>query len=124
MSRMHEEIIKSMSGLEPLDQEGVKAQFIFQEDFIGFQGHFKNSPILPGVCKIQAVIAMMEKFHQKKFQLNEVSVAKYFRPVTARETILIESHFTFDENKGVRVKALVKKAEDKAALLQLILQEI
>ena len=123
MSLIRQGILKSMSGLQPFEGDGISAEFIFPKDFVGFQGHFENNPILPGVCKIQAVIVMHEEFQHKTFRLIEVSQAKYFLPVTVDQKITLQCHSKLNPETGLTtVKVLVQKEKEKIAMLQLIIQ--
>jgi 3-hydroxymyristoyl/3-hydroxydecanoyl-(acyl carrier protein) dehydratase len=58
MSKLTREICACMSHLNT-DAESLTARFCFPEDFIGFKGHFPNHPVVPGVCKIQAILCML-----------------------------------------------------------------
>ena len=71
MSQMRQEIIDCMSGLTECDEQIISAQFVFPKEFIGFRGHFDNNPILPGICKISAVVVMLEKYYNKAFRLKK-----------------------------------------------------
>ena len=68
-----------MTDLAVSDQR-LTASFLFPEDFIGFQGHFPGNKILPGVCQIQCVISMLEKWKKKNIVLREIVLAKFFSP--------------------------------------------
>lgn len=123
MSLIQRGILEAMSVPEPAEDNGLNAEFLFPKEFIGFQGHFENNPILPGICKIQAVIVMYEKFHnQKKFFLTEVMQAKYFLPVTCDQKITIQCHSKSNSEGRMTIKALIKRGEEKVSMLQLIIQ--
>ncbi len=122
MSRMQQEIVQAMADLEAFEQDGVRARFSFPPEFIGFQGHFKNNPVLPGICKVQAVVAMAEKFYNKSFRLTEVTMAKYFAPVTCGQKITIQCHPKSNADGSTGMKALIKREEEKVAMLQLVMR--
>ncbi len=122
MSLMQQGILAAMSGLETFEDGGLRAHFFFPKEFIGFQGHFENNPILPGVCKVMAVVGMYEKMNQKVFRLIKVAQAKYFLPVTCGQKITIECRAKGEEDGLIVVKASVKREEEKIALLQLTIQ--
>ena len=123
MSLMQQGILQAMSGLENFEDGSLNASFIFPESFAGFQGHFEGNPVLPGVCKIQAVIAMHEKFYAKNFRLKEVAQAKYFLPVTPHQKITVKCSSKLNPEGALVVKATVQREEEKVALLQMIIQE-
>ncbi len=113
------EINKSMYDLSESPGGNITARFIFPSDFSGFKGHFPGRPILPGVCKIQAVIAMLEKWHEKNVCLTEISMAKFFAPVCDNQEIIILSGKIDKASDEPKIKALVTSGGKKIAELQL-----
>jgi 3-hydroxymyristoyl/3-hydroxydecanoyl-(acyl carrier protein) dehydratase len=108
-----------MSSLSCGPDHSLNANFVFPESFLGFNGHFPGKPILPGVCKIQAVISMLEASKNKGILLKEVALAKFFAPVSCNEEI----HFNLKEEQEpsgqIMVKAIITRAEKKIAQLHL-----
>ncbi len=121
MSRIHREIGQCMSGLETENGQ-MTAKFLFPSEFVGFQGHFEKNPVLPGVCKIQAVLVMHEKMHGGNFRLKEVNQAKYFMPVSAGQEITVRCESKPVESGLFRVKAIVEKDSAKVAMLQVVIE--
>lgn len=122
MSRMQQEITQCMLGLEVSAENEVRARFSFPEGFIGFQGHFENNPVLPGICKIQAVVAMYEKARHQSFRLREVNLAKYFTPVTCGQEITVQCHSSTNEDGSTGIKAAIQREGGKVAMLQLVIE--
>lgn len=121
MSRIHQETIECLKDLQSAGEK-MTGKFSFPASFAGFQGHFENNPVLPGVCKIQAVLVMHEISVGERFRLKEVSQAKYFAPVTAEEEIIIHCESKADENGTYSVKVSIEKAGVKAAQLLMRIQ--
>jgi len=122
MSQMRQEIIDCMSGLTECDEQIISAQFVFPKEFIGFRGHFDNNPILPGICKISAVVVMLEKYYNKAFRLKEVVTAKYVAPVTYAQKITFVCNLTTNKSGGVNVQVVIEDEEKKVATLKLYLE--
>lgn len=122
MSILMQEINESQDFAE--SEGGIKARFVFPPEFTGFKGHFPDRPILPGVCKIQAVIAMLEKFHGKKICLTEILLAKFYAPVSVNQEILITSMKLDETSNETKVKASVTSGDKKIAELQLKLMVV
>jgi len=114
-----QEINKSMYDLSESPGGKITARFIFSSAFSGFKGHFPGRPILPGVCKIQAVVAMLEKWHEENVCLTEISMAKFFAPVSCNQEILISSGKLVDGLDETKIKASVTSGDKKIADLQL-----
>ncbi len=121
MNTLMQQIKESMHGLDE-SGDSIRARFIFLPDFTGFKGHFPDRPILPGVCKIQAVIAMLETFHEKKICLTEILLAKFVAPVSENQEILISAMKLDETLKETKVKAFVTSGGKKIAELQLMVK--
>jgi len=97
----------------------LRARFQFPPEFIGFQGHFPQKKILPGVCQIQLVLSMLEKETLKQIALKEVVLAKYFSPVFPDEEIVCVIG-DIGNGAGEHVlKAAISKGAAKVAELKL-----
>jgi len=97
----------------------IRARFTFPADFLGFQGHFPGKPVLPGVCKIQAVLCMLEKSSSKHPRLKEVCLAKFFAPATHDEELSFTVRQVSEGNGEVNVKALISHKDKKIAEIRL-----
>jgi|SRR3989338_5265250 len=119
MSRIQQGILNAMSEMNVAEDGELSAQFLFSKEFVGFQGHFKNNPILPGICKIQAALTLCEKARAQKLRLAEVTQAKFFLPVTCDQKISLHCRAKLTPEGALSVRALVKRNEEKIAMLQL-----
>lgn len=100
-------------------REETTARFRFPPDFIGFKGHFPGNPVLPGVCKVQAALCMIEKKNHAAFVLQEIVAAKFFHPVTADEELVFTLRDTPEGSQTVLVKILVTRHDTKIADIHL-----
>ena len=118
MSRMKREIVGSMAGLTE-SAGALSARFVFAEDFIGFQGHFPQKKILPGVCQVQCVLSMIERHSRKPVLLREIVLAKFFAPVSPGDEV---SCLCLDVKDGAGdfvVKAALNRGDQKISELKL-----
>ncbi|MEK6582621.1 MAG: hypothetical protein AABZ25_09580 [Nitrospirota bacterium] len=118
MRTIKKEIVQYMTDLAVSDQR-LTASFLFPEDFIGFQGHFPGNKILPGVCQIQCVISMLEKWKKKNIVLREIVLAKFFSPISPLEKLTCECRDIKDTEKEFTLKASVSKDGKKISELKL-----
>ena len=119
MSVIMQEIKQCMSGLNKTADGKTVASFRFPADFIGFKGHFPGRPVLPGICKIQAVIAITQELHNKKVKLKKVILAKFFEPVSQDEELFFEYSESLEMNNEALLKASVSSNGKKTAKLEL-----
>ena len=83
-----------MSKVETSENGLFSASFLFTEDFTGFQGHFPDNKILPGVCQIQCVLNLFEQLRKKRIILKEVIMAKFLSPVSPGDKLTCSSSIT------------------------------
>lgn len=108
-----------MSDVQATENGRLNASFVFPEDFTGFQGHFPNSKILPGVCQIQCVINMLERWKKRRVVLKEVVLVKFLSPVSPSEELMCACD-VIDANEGdVILKASFNRESRKIADIKL-----
>ena len=118
MSRIREEIKLSMSKLSD-DGKNITAHFFFSPEFIGFKGHFPGRPVVPGICKIQAILCMLEETTKRMPQLKEIVSAKFFTPVTCNEEIVCTVRRVLEGSEEMRVSSLIMNRDKKIAEIQI-----
>ena len=118
MSKLRKEIKSFMSGLHDDGQE-LSANFCFSKEFIGFQGHFSDKPVLPGVCNIQAILCMLREATGMVPELKEIVLSKFFNPVFCNEKIVFKVRRTPEGSEVTRVLALVNNKDNKVAEIRL-----
>lgn len=107
-----------MSGLVRSDRK-LSASFTFPQDFIGFEGHFPTKKILPGVCQIECVAAMLEAWNKRHIAIREVVNAKYLLPVLPSEELSIECTDVDSAADELVVKVQIKRAGQRVTELKL-----
>ncbi len=123
MSVMKKAIRECMSGLTCSSQQDVlTAQFIFEPSFVGFNGHFPDNPVLPGVSIAQCVLVMYEEHNAAKIRIASIQHAKFMSTVSCHEEIAIECAGVFSEQDDFLVKAKVSSDNGKVAFLKLLLR--
>ncbi|MFA5087653.1 MAG: hypothetical protein WC552_01310 [Candidatus Omnitrophota bacterium] len=119
MSKLTQAIKGCMKDLTFADPGDIRALFNFPEDFIGFKGHFPGRPILPGVCKVQAVICLLEAATKKKPRIKELISAKFLAPVTCNEEIVFNVSRSAQGGDDTLFKAVISDAKKKIASIEL-----
>lgn len=120
-SSLANDIKRCMTNFREIEIGHASAEFIFPDDFMGFQGHFENKPILPGVCKILAALEVMNEW-KKEVGLREVVSAKFFQPVTCNEKILFECFEIRAKSDVQLIKIKITYSGNKVAELKLKVQ--
>lgn len=108
-----------MSPVESVDGKLVSA-FCFSSDFSGFQGHFPDKPVLPGVCIIQSVLVILQAHGDRKIALRQVVQAKFFSAVMCGEKCRFECVEQDKGNGEYLVKTLVFREDKKVAKIDIL----
>ena len=66
------------------------AEISFPPGFSGFQGHFPENPILPGVCQIGAAMALAGRMCGTRQVLAEIINAKFVAMVVPDQLLLVK----------------------------------
>jgi 3-hydroxymyristoyl/3-hydroxydecanoyl-(acyl carrier protein) dehydratase len=118
LSTIKAEIERYMTGLT---KEGTRLSscFTFPTGFIGFQGHFPEKKILPGVCQIQCALSLLEKGSGKAVILKEVMLVKYYSPVFPDDEVTCVVNDMGDTSGEIVVKAAISRKTDKISEMKL-----
>ena len=122
MSRLEKEIHTLLDNTFEIDETGVTADVIFDTRFIGFSGHFPDTPVLPGVVMIQLMIMMCERAVGQSLRLADIREAKFTEPVLPEEKITVSLTPPEESNDGIRAKGIFHKQEKVAARVSLLLE--
>lgn len=63
-------------------ERGWEKMYIFPSDFLGFQGHFPENPILPAVIQIMMAREAVAEQMGQEFDVIKLSRAKYMKVIT------------------------------------------
>ena len=113
------QIESCMSGLGSAGNGKLTARFTFTPDFLGFAGHFPGNPVLPGVCKIQAALAMLRRWYQREVILKEIVLAKFYAPVSSDAELAFTCDALDGESSPSLVRATVTSDDSRIAELRL-----
>ncbi len=122
MSLLDNQITELIKDKFEYQDENLNVCVKFDKKFIGFDGHFPNNPVLPGVVMIKVIIKMYELYKKKEFSLSQIKQAKFIEPVLADT---MTSFFVKSENNinGIKLQGKVLKSDKIIAKLSLVLQE-
>lgn len=118
MRTIKAETERHMTGLAREDAR-LSARFRFPAEFIGFQGHFPEKKILPGVCQVQCALSLLEKGTGKGIVLKEIVLAKYFSPVFPDDEVTCVVSDVGDQGTEMTVKAAITKGAAKVSEMKL-----
>lgn len=87
-SFLNRKIIQQCNGFKSYpDSSTAAADFYYQENFIGFEGHFPGNPIVPGVLMLKTGMLLAELAGQKKYVFGTLRTAKFAKTVLPHEAV-------------------------------------
>jgi 3-hydroxymyristoyl/3-hydroxydecanoyl-(acyl carrier protein) dehydratase len=122
MSLFCEQITGLIQDKLEYENQSLGVQIRFDENFIGFDGHFPGKPVLPGVIMIKVMIRMYELYKKKEYRLSQIKKAKFIEPILAgmAASFFISANEKKDESA---LQGKIIKEEKIIAKISLILQE-
>ncbi len=88
--KIYHEIAAAISEQRRETDGSLSAIARFSADFTGFKGHFENQPILPGICQLELVRAVVARELGKPLVLLQVKNVKYLRVVRPEEELAVK----------------------------------
>lgn len=67
--------------------EAYSKLFIIKSDFIGFQGHFPNYPILPGIVQMMMAEITIAEAMQRECTIQEIKKGKFVKPIEPEQNV-------------------------------------
>jgi len=96
-NRSEDYILKHLQVLDSSVND-LKAAISFGSDFIGFNGHFPDIPILPGIIMLQVAALTSELLLQKRLTIKAVDKVKFMGTVMPDQLINISGKITSNED--------------------------
>ena len=124
MNQVEKEILESIISIDKENETTINAKVKFSEDFIGFNGHFIEQPVLPVICILELIKCILQKYLKHKLMITEIVSAKFFNIIAGKETVDVA--ITMEENKGLEilVKASINRSYMKKTLMKLRLKRL
>ena len=119
MNRMREAIKQSAIGPATLTETAAKQSFNFAADFIGFEGHFPDYPILPGVLQNLIAQIVAEQFVGRALRVKSIQRAKFSRQLKPDEQIDVEVNCS-EENGHLHCATLMHVDSEEASSFTLV----
>lgn len=118
MSRLLREVLSCATGPARTDENGFRTmEFIFPSTFVGFDGHFPDRPILPGIVQ---VLAGMLTAGEGNMALHKVVKAKFSRVVSPDELMVVRAE-NQKKDDTILASIIINVGGDTAATMTIVL---
>ena len=95
-------------------EDWITASLCFPADFSGFQGHFPQHPILPGMCLVETVLVLLARLKGLPVSMIELRMAKFFTAVLPDQDLAVDCRVQGDE-----VIARMERSGERVAQLKM-----
>ena len=116
--KIYREIANAITEFKILDNGELTAKAQFLPEFTGFKGHFENQPILPGICQLELVRAVVARGLDQQLSLMQVRSVKFLHVVKPGEEIDIQVVINNCADTLI-VDAILSNAANKVAKIKL-----
>lgn len=80
------------------DESGLKAAVQINKEHSIFSGHFPNHPVTPGVCTLQIIKELSEKFVGHQLMLKSARNVKFMAIINPQENDTIQVQLQIDKS--------------------------
>jgi 3-hydroxyacyl-[acyl-carrier-protein] dehydratase len=70
-------------------EDTLQAEIRLNPNHALYKGHFPQQAVVPGVMQLQIIKEILEEALKQGLLIREVIVAKYFRPITPQENLVL-----------------------------------
>ena len=110
------------------EPDSGRQSFCPAADFIGFDGHFPDYPVLPAMLQILLGIIVSEELYGTKLALQKLDKAKFMAQIHPGQTITVSCRLirpTAEEPQPtIKARITIAAEEQKAASMTLFLNQI
>ena len=103
MNLVQKEISDSIIGLKAESKSKLNVKISFTKEFIGFNGHFDEQPVLPAICFFEIIKCSLYKQLNTMPVVCDVLSAKFYNVITVKEivdiSILSQQDFLDKKNR-------------------------
>lgn len=111
---------------EKVSDSKYNATILVNEKHEVFKGHFPGNPIMPGVCMIQIIKELTEKFTQESLLIQTLTNVKFMALINPEATpeLRLELDITATEDNLVKVKNTTYFNDTTALKLSTVFKKI
>ncbi len=118
---MRSEILQAALGAVRSDGNTASQEFLLEESFSGFAGHFPGCPILPAIVQTLLGQLVAEQLCGEPRRLVSLSRAKFVRQVLPGKKIRVEIELK-PRDEGLQVHTSLFQEDEKSSDFTLLLQ--
>jgi len=115
MPEIRRELHKRMTDFGEDPGGRLHARFVFDPGFVGFEGHFPERKILPGVCQVMCIKELLEEWKKLGVHLKELVSARYLLPVSPGDECVVTAWDIRNSEGEYLLKAGLSRGGEKVS---------
>lgn len=116
MNLLRKQLLDALD-VKAVDDAAFRGVFELEPSFVGFQGHFPEEPVMPGISLVAMVLLAAESVAKTPLEMVRLKAAKFYSPVRPGDRVTIEGDL--DRNgDGWAVTAALQCEDRKVASVQ------
>ena len=80
-SILEKELTDRLQNFRHTAPDTSESTIVFDKDYKGFDGHFENNPVVPGVCLFQWVRVHIQEHLQREVTLTNIDQCRFRKPL-------------------------------------------
>ncbi len=122
MTLMQKALFNAMQSFD-YDQltDTLISEFLFDENFPGFTGHFPDFSILPAICQIESVLVACSKYLNKELRIKKIKKAKFTSMVHPGDTVEVRIEIK-DEDGLYGIRAALFNSSVKVSVFTMTME--
>ena len=109
------DIRKYIEEIQVIDLDRLKCHCQFSPDFLGFQGHFPEQPIFPGVGMVEISTLLAEELTAHPIKLSQIEKIKFMKVILSDMPISISIQIFPKDPDGPKIHSEITGKEGKIA---------
>jgi 3-hydroxyacyl-[acyl-carrier-protein] dehydratase len=101
------------------DQSSLDAQLYFSNDFVGFDGHFPGSPLLPGILMMKTGVLLSELALGKPLRVKKIKHAKFAKSIFPKQKVNLTIYFK-NKDDMIQISATLSHQDEICAKYSLM----
>ena len=109
------------------DEESGSQNFCLGPDFIGFDGHFPDYPVLPAMLQVLLGIIVSEDICGTRLTLQKLDKAKFMAQIRPEQNITVSCHLSRadsdDPQPAIKARVIISTTKQKMASMTLFFNQ-
>lgn len=104
-SMLEKELTDRLQNFRHTEENTSESTVVFDKNYHGFDGHFENNPVVPGICLFQWVRVHAQKHLQREVTLTAISQCRFRKPLLVNAEGLCRAKILLENEEQYSIQA-------------------